>query len=604
MRIFGSLAMAATRVLRKSGKLIAILVASAFLIPLTAVPAQAADARDFDPGYIISDENFFDGSAMTAAEVQQVLNSRVPRCTLGDPGRPAGGIYSWSGGQVTLATSCLKDFSASIAPLAGDRYCAPISGGTLSAAQMIQAVGQACNISQKVLIVLLEKEQSLITDSWPNTLQYARATGFNCPDTAPCSATSAGFFKQLYSAARQFQVYTQHTNSFNYRVGVNTIRFNPNVNCGSSQVMIANQATANLYIYTPYQPNASALNNLYGVGDSCGAYGNRNFWRIYSDWFGSPTVNRSPQGNIDLIQGTATGVNIQGWVFDVDTDAPVDFHVYANGVFVGGGSANSVRTDVASFFGVSANHGISASISTALGNQRVCVYALNVSVGRNVELGCRNVRVEAPSPRGWLDGVDATATGVMVQGWTFEPGTTAPSSVHVYADGRFAAGFGASNSRTDVQAAFPGQSANTGFSGFIPLSTGPHRVCVYALNVSGSKSTELGCRTIDVSTPQPRGFLDSATGVSGGVSLAGWAFEPGSQTPVDIHVYMDGAFARGFTANTARPDVKALFTAQSPTHGFASVIPATPGKHTVCVYALNTSYTRPLALGCRSVTAG
>jgi len=43
-----------------------------------------------------------------------------------------------------------------------------------------------------------------------------------------------------------------------------------------------------LYYYTPYVPNKAALDNLYGTGDACSAYGNRNFWRFYHDWFGSP----------------------------------------------------------------------------------------------------------------------------------------------------------------------------------------------------------------------------------------------------------------------------------------------------------------------------
>jgi hypothetical protein len=55
-------------------------------------------------------------------------------------------------------------------------------------------------------------------------------------------------------------------------------------------VNILNQATANLYDYTPYVPNSAALNNLYGLGDGCSSYGNRNFWRIYNDWFGSTTL--------------------------------------------------------------------------------------------------------------------------------------------------------------------------------------------------------------------------------------------------------------------------------------------------------------------------
>jgi hypothetical protein len=52
-------------------------------------------------------------------------------------------------------------------------------------------------------------------------------------------------------------------------------------------VNIQTQATAGLYNYTPYQPNSAALANLSGTGDSCSAYGNRNFWRYFNDWFGS-----------------------------------------------------------------------------------------------------------------------------------------------------------------------------------------------------------------------------------------------------------------------------------------------------------------------------
>jgi hypothetical protein len=70
---------------------------------------------------------------------------------------------------------------------------------------------------------------------------------------------------------------------------VNQIRYDTEVACGSSPVLIRNLATAGLYNYTPYQPNAAALANLYGTGDSCSAYGNRNTWRIWTDWFGDPT---------------------------------------------------------------------------------------------------------------------------------------------------------------------------------------------------------------------------------------------------------------------------------------------------------------------------
>ena len=35
-------------------------------------------------------------------------------------------------------------------------------------------------------------------------------------------------------------------------------------------------------------PNKASLANLRGTGDNCSSYGNRNFWRFYWDWFGSP----------------------------------------------------------------------------------------------------------------------------------------------------------------------------------------------------------------------------------------------------------------------------------------------------------------------------
>ena len=51
-------------------------------------------------------------------------------------------------------------------------------------------------------------------------------------------------------------------------------------------MFVRNQATHALYVYTPYTPNKAALKSLYGTGDSCSAYGNRNFWRLFIDWFG------------------------------------------------------------------------------------------------------------------------------------------------------------------------------------------------------------------------------------------------------------------------------------------------------------------------------
>lgn len=296
--------------------LLCALFCSFFVVTGTAGKAEAATPSDFSAGNIIADSVMYDGLALSSQDIQSFLNSKVPRCTLGDAGKPPGGIYNIpGGGQVVLASNCLKDYSETVPNLAGDSYCSPISGGTLSAAEIIYRVGVSCNVSQKALLVLLEKEQSLITHTFPSLSRYLSATGFNCPDTAPCTVASAGFFRQVYSAARQFQVYG--TGIFNwYPVGAfSNIRFHPNAACGSSSVFIQNRATAALYYYTPYQPNAAAMaeQNLYGTGDSCSAYGNRNFWRIFTDWFGSTQTPstfssgvfaRDTSGNLWIYPGT------------------------------------------------------------------------------------------------------------------------------------------------------------------------------------------------------------------------------------------------------------------------------------------------------------
>lgn len=251
------------------GVILALVVA--ILVPLVnpPTPAAAASAADWDPGYIISDEQFYDTDSMTAADVQSFLNGKVASCSSG--------------------YTCLKSYSQATTNIAGDRYCNGYQGSSSqSAAQIIDAVARSCGISQRVLLVLLEKEQSLVTSRAPSSWSYTAATGQSCPDTAPCDPRFSGFFYQVYYAARQLEVYRLNPTLFGYRAQRwNNILYNPNGACGTKSVYIQNQATASLYVYTPYTPNDAALANLYGTGDGCSSYGNRNFWRLYTDWFGS-----------------------------------------------------------------------------------------------------------------------------------------------------------------------------------------------------------------------------------------------------------------------------------------------------------------------------
>jgi LysM repeat protein len=241
-----------------------------------STPAEAANAAWFNPGQIISDSAFYAPGTMSAADIQRFLNGKVAVCRA-DPTRPG----------------CLKDYRLSTPAVAGVAgRCASLPAKTnISAAELIYDVSIACGISPKVLLVKLQKEQGLVTSTNPSPRAYEFALGMDCPDTpSGCSAASAGFFWQLYKGAGQLNWYSNPAGSFTWlRPGATISRPYQanNPGCGAQSFVLENRATAALYYYTPYVPNQTALGNLYGVGDVCSAYGNRNFFRDYTDWFGS-----------------------------------------------------------------------------------------------------------------------------------------------------------------------------------------------------------------------------------------------------------------------------------------------------------------------------
>ncbi len=286
---------------------------------------------NFKPGRIIDDAVFYNSSTLGFSNIQEFLNNKVPTCDTYGTG-PSGygntrAQYAASKGWQGPPYTCMRNYSQNTPQVeAASGLCASISAKSgASAAQIISDISVACGVNPQVLLVLLEKEQSLVTDVWPLNSQFTKATGFACSDSAPCDPAYAGFFYQVYNAARQFKVYQKYPNNYNYIAGrTNRIYYqvnlgsyiNPTGNesdpsrngqatCGYSNIYIENQATAALYIYTPYQPNQKALANLYGTGDGCSAYGNRNFWRLFSDWFGS-TLNIP--GSCDAIAPDVTCV--------------------------------------------------------------------------------------------------------------------------------------------------------------------------------------------------------------------------------------------------------------------------------------------------------
>ena len=556
---------------------------------VTAAPAGAAPVTDFDPGNIISDSIMYDSSTMSPASIQSFLEQRGSACV------PAAG------------NTCIKDYRESTPTRAATTMCPGgyVGAANETAASILAKASVACGINPQVLLVTLQKEQGLITSTTGKSAStYSRALGFGCPDNVGgwCNPEYAGFANQVYSAANQLKRYAAGL-AGSYRAGrVNTILWNPNAACGSSQVYIENQATASLYNYTPYRPNAAALAAGYGSGDSCSSYGNRNFHLYFTAWFGS-AKQRPPIGVIDSVRtsGERT-VTFSGWAFDPDSPNPINVHVYVDGAVATGMQASDSRADVGASYGRGAANGFSGSVQVTPGTHTICIYALDATGGFSPLIGCRTVTTSNSRPIGVVDTVQAAGpSSIKVSGWAFDPDSYDPSTVHVYVDGVVAMGANAWDYRPDVGAAY-GRGPANGYSGTISVTPGTHTVCVYALDTSGGFNPLIGCRTVTTSNSRPIGVVDTvqAAGPST-IQFSGWAFDPDSSQPTNVHVYVDGRVATGVTAWDSRPDVGAAY-GRGPANGFSGSVGVSPGAHTVCVYVLDTSGGLNPLIGCRSVT--
>jgi putative cell wall-binding protein len=294
-----------------SGLGIAVLLATTLSAVTPPTSASALDGKDFNAGYIISDYAFYNGAAMTQLEIQNFLAQMIGGCQNG---------------------KCLNTVRTNTFDRPADRtVCAAYDGlPNELASVIIFKVQQACGISAKVLLVTLQKEQSLVTDKAPTDSRLGRAMGYACPDNngGVCAAEYYGLYNQIYMAAWQFKRYSTPDRWGNYQPGVEEILYHPRgkTECGSKIVTIKNNATAALYNYTPYTPNQAALDNLGDVGDDCSSYGNRNFWDYYTSWFGSPTIFVPPDTTTSRLYGssrytTSTAISKAAY----PTTAPVVF---------------------------------------------------------------------------------------------------------------------------------------------------------------------------------------------------------------------------------------------------------------------------------------
>jgi len=264
----------------------------------------AGDNTVFAAGNIISDAVFYNVHSMTAEQIRAFIDVQDQPCGAGN---------RW----------CLKNLTLSTPAEPADQYCAAYPGGTnQDAATVIAAISISCGINPQVMLTTLQKESQGLNRAAPTAGSYDAAWGWNCPDTgaggsANCDPAGRGFFRQGYNMAKQWSKYRARipTGYYPYQVGKPvTILWNIAASgCGGGAVTIANVATASLYVYTPYQPNAASIGGFPGEGDRCSSYGNRNFWFLFRRYFGS-TGGGAPTANPGAPGGAVGGPVIVGGV--------------------------------------------------------------------------------------------------------------------------------------------------------------------------------------------------------------------------------------------------------------------------------------------------
>jgi len=226
---------------------------------------QAFDAKKtFNPNYIISNEEVLNYDSMTEQEIQRFLENK---------------------GSYLAHYTCEN----------------PDTEKKLRASEIIYNRATNNKINPKFLLVLLQKEQSLIEDKDPEQGQLNWATGYGCPDGGGCNDRWKGLWKQINSASLQFYDYIENPHLYNYQKGHPYTFSNPYSDQDEKTTVIPqNKATAALYNYTPHVYN-----------------GNFNFYKLWHKYF----TKTYPDGSL-LSAQNEPGV----WLIDDGKKRPFHTH--------------------------------------------------------------------------------------------------------------------------------------------------------------------------------------------------------------------------------------------------------------------------------------
>jgi len=228
------------------------------ILAISCLAIPSVLAVDFNPNFIISDEDLLDPGSMSQATIQKFLQEK---------------------GGALVDHTCISEGK--------DQNGNQIASQFLTGAQAIYEVAQRWGVSPKFLLVLLQKEQSLVTDPAPTEKDYNWATGYGvcdgCSLDDPAIQRWKGFYKQINSAAAQYDYYMDHPSEFPYQAG-------KSYRIDNTIVVPTNQATAAMYNYTPH------------------IHGNKNFFNLWTQWF----LRIYPDGSLVQVKGQPAVWYLQG----------------------------------------------------------------------------------------------------------------------------------------------------------------------------------------------------------------------------------------------------------------------------------------------------
>jgi len=223
----------------KQNKTLALLAIISLFFPLTS-------KATFNPNYLISDAELTDYVSMEMGDIQSFLEKGY-----------------------------LADYKTE-----------DIDGRTRYASEIIWRAAQRNGVNPKVILVMLQKEQSLVTNDNPSQDRLDWALGYGVCDNCSHDDSSIqrwkGFAKQINSTTLQL---TEGYLTDLEENGETVMGYAPGVACTIDDTLVvpANNATAALYTYTPHLE------------------GNENFSTIWQNWFGL----NYPTGT--LLQDNETG---------------------------------------------------------------------------------------------------------------------------------------------------------------------------------------------------------------------------------------------------------------------------------------------------------